>query len=370
MPNEGPKKNRTAGGKDDGVTNGSADGSNNSARSTGKAVDAHQAAPNALKEQNQVVLFGNNSKAMPPSKDGDSATPGKQPTDVEMEDPSIKDKVNQHVQEIEKLFYAYGEQLVQGTQAVLEQAKGVDAPEVIHPRVRVVAFRDLVENARADITGSLEDLIKWFVAHADDPAAIRSAATLKHEACSQKYNAVLDKMGRDILERMADTGSGSIDFGRDSDYGQALKTQEALAKDRDEMQLQLEGFQKQVEDLKSSETELQARCTELQDKFHRAQSDMLAIRDKAVILDAVTTFLGTEDQDVVGVLAHIKSKQRSLEAKLADYENDSASDSSEFQEEAARIADLESQLRKAKEANVNLQRTVADYEKRLASGSG
>ncbi|KAH7702803.1 hypothetical protein AAVH_30034 [Aphelenchoides avenae] len=124
MPNEDPKKNRTAGGKDDGVTIGSADGGNNSARSTGKAVDAHQAAPNASKEPNQVVLFGNNSKAMPPSKDGDSATPGKQPTDVEMEDPSIKDKVNQHVQEIEKLFYAYGEQLVQGTQAVLEQAKG------------------------------------------------------------------------------------------------------------------------------------------------------------------------------------------------------------------------------------------------------
>ncbi|KAH7711360.1 hypothetical protein AAVH_21309 [Aphelenchoides avenae] len=358
MPSkEAATKTHTGGDKDGGVTSGSGDGGNNSTRGTGKAADARPVAPSAVPEAVQTVLFGNSSKATPPSNDGDNATQGKQPTDVEMEDASVKDKVNHHVKEIEKLFYAYGEQLVQGTQAVLEQAKGVDAQsakvigsswsqirkkfqpqlnscllgivdsipdgfevppqpvrEAIHPRVRVVAFRDLVENARTDITGSLEDLIKWFVAHADDPAAIRSAATLKHEACSQKYNAVLDKMGRDILERMADTGSGSLDFGRDSDYGQALKTQEALAKDRDEMQLQLEGFQKQVEYLKASETELQAKCTELQDKFYRAQSDMLAMRDKTVILDAVTTFLGTDDQDVVGVLAQTKTKQRSLEA--------------------------------------------------------
>ncbi|KAH7716372.1 hypothetical protein AAVH_16215 [Aphelenchoides avenae] len=238
MPNEDPKKNRTAGGKDDGVTNGSADGGNNSTRSAGKATDARQVAPIAVPEAVQTVLFGNNSKATPPSKDGDNATQGKKPTDVEVDDLSVKDKVNKHVQEIEKLFYAYGEQLVQGTQAVLAQATGVDA-----------------QSAKVISTS-------W----------------------SQKYNAVLDKMGRDILERMADTGSGSIDFGRDSDYGQALKTQEALAKDRDEMQLQLEGFQKQ--------------------------------------------------------------------------------------EDGARIADLVSQLCKAKEANVNLQRTVADYEKQLSSGFG
>ncbi|KAH7726114.1 hypothetical protein AAVH_06302 [Aphelenchoides avenae] len=290
MPNEDPKKNRTAGGKDDGVTNGSADGGNNSTRSAGKATDARQVAPIAVPEAVQTVLFGNNSKATPPSKDGDNATQGKKPTDVEVDDLSVKDKVNKHVQEIEKLFYAYGEQLVQGTQAVLAQATGAEA-----------------QSAKVISTS-------W----------------------SQKYNAVLDKMGRDILERMADTGSGSIDFGRDSDYGQALKTQEALAKDRDEMQLQLEGFQKQVEELKAAEARLQDRCTGLQDMFHRAQSDMLAMRDKTVILDAVTTFLGTEDQD----------------------------------EDGARIADLVSQLCKAKEANVNLQRTVADYEKQLSSGFG
>ena len=298
-----------------------------------------------------------------PTAEAERATAGASATgdevDVDMEHATVKDKVNRSCDDLEKLFYAYGQQLVQTTQELLEQAKGIDAQsaeainnswiqvkkrfqpqlnrcllnlvdsvpddfeaspqaETAHPGMRAVAFRDLLENARSDITGSLEELTKWFATHAEDPAAVKSMADHKLAAYTQVYNAVLDKMGRDILERMADSGSVQVDFGRDSDYGQALEAQQALAKERDELQLQLEGFQKQVERLKVSEADLYVKCQDLQENFRRARDDLVASRDKVEILKAVTTFLGTDDTDVVGVLAHIQSKNRAPEAKVAE----------------------------------------------------
>ncbi|KAH7711794.1 hypothetical protein AAVH_20889 [Aphelenchoides avenae] len=170
---------------------------------------------------------------------------------------------------------------------------------------------------------------------------------------------------------MADAGSAQIDFGRDSDYGQALQSQQALARERDELQLQLEAFQKQVEHLKASEADLYAKCTELQEKFSEAQKDLIANDCKLAILKSVTTFLGTDDANVVGTLAEFEKNFRGLEVKVAELEShECTTDNSVFQEDSSRIAYLELQLRSAQGTNVKLQRTNADYEKQLASSSG
>lgn len=81
----------------------------------------------------------------------------------------------------------------------------------------------------------------------------------------------------------------------------------------------------------------------------------MASNDKVGILDAVLTFLDTNDAHVVGVLAHVKNKYRTLKAKVAEMESHACpADTSVFQEESARIADLEAQLRSAQTANVNM----------------
>lgn len=265
------------------------------------------------------------------------------PMEVDLTKESIKDKVSSGAKAFEKLFYAYGDHLTQTTQEVLAKAKGVDAQsakeisgswstvrkqmqpklnqcllnlvesvhdeveleavkETAHLGVRPVAFRDLVENARADIVQSLEELVQWVITNALDPATLQSVAGLKQEAHTQVYDTVLSKMSRDILDRMADVGSTQVDFGRDSDYGQALQAQQNLARKKDDLQLQLEGFRKQVDDLKASEDDLYAQCTELQGKFSNAQAALLASKDKFDILGAVTKFLGTDDANVVSKL--------------------------------------------------------------------
>ncbi|KAH7719430.1 hypothetical protein AAVH_13104 [Aphelenchoides avenae] len=242
------------------------------------------------------------------------------PMEVDLTKESIKDKVSSGAKAFEKLFYAYGDHLTQTTQEVLAKAKGVDAQsakeisgswstvrkqmqpklnqcllnlvesvhdeveleavkETAHLGVRPVAFRDLVENARADIVQSLEELVQWVITNALDPATLQSVAGLKQEAHTQVYD--------------------TVDFGRDSDYGQALQAQQNLARKKDDLQLQLEGFRKQVDDLKASEDDLYAQCTELQGKFSNAQAALLASKDKFDILGAVTKFLGTDDANVL-----------------------------------------------------------------------
>ncbi|KAH7706853.1 hypothetical protein AAVH_25916 [Aphelenchoides avenae] len=53
----------------------------------------------------------------------------------------------------------------------------------------------------------------------------------------------------------------------------------------------------------------------------------------------------------------------SLKAQVADFENHVCSiDDGVFQNDSARIAELESLLRSEKDANINLQRTIAEYE--------
>ncbi|KAH7710723.1 hypothetical protein AAVH_21984 [Aphelenchoides avenae] len=253
-----------------------------------------------------------------------SSAGGAPPMEVDLTQESIKDKP--------KLNLC----LLEVVESVPDEFEPDQAKETAHPGVRPVAFRDLVENARADIVESLEELVKWVVTNAQDPATLQSLAGLKQEAHTQVYDTVLSKMSRDILDRMADIGSSQVDFGRDSDYGQALQAQQNLAKEKDDLQLQLEGFRKQVDDLKASEADLYAKCTELQEKFTNAQADLWVSKDKVDILDAVTKFLGTDDANV----------------------------------DDARIKDLETQLRAAKDANVNLQRIVADQQKQITSGSG
>ncbi|KAH7699215.1 gagpol and env protein precursor, partial [Aphelenchoides avenae] len=330
-----------------------------------------------------------------------SSAGGAPPMEVDLTQESIKDKVSHGAKAFENLFYEYGNQLTQATQEVLARAKGVDAQsakeisaswgkvrkqmqpklnlcllevvesvpdefepeqakETAHPGVRPVAFRDLVENARADIVESLEELVKWVVTNAQDPATLQSLAGLKQEAHTQVYDTVLSKMSRDILDRMADIGSSQVDFGRDSDYGQALQAQQNLAKEKDDLQLQLEGFQKQVDDLKASEADLYAKCTELQEKFTNAQADLWVSKDKVDILDAVTKFLGTDDANVVSDLVAKTNQHASVVATVSKLED----------KDDARIKDLETQLRAAKDANVNLQRIVADQQKQITSGSG
>ncbi|KAH7712204.1 hypothetical protein AAVH_20467 [Aphelenchoides avenae] len=288
-----------------------------------------------------------------------SSAGGAPPMEVDLTQESIKDKLTQATQEVlarakgvdaqsaKEISASWGKVrkqmqpklnlcLLEVVESVPDEFEPEQAKETAHPGVRPVAFRDLVENARADIVESLEELVKWVVTNAQDPATLQSLAGLKQEAHTQVYDTVLSKMSRDILDRMADIGSSQVDFGRDSDYGQALQAQQNLAKEKDDLQLQLEGFQKQVDDLKASEADLYAKCTELQEKFANAQADLWVSKDKVDILDAVTKFLGTDDANV----------------------------------DDARIKDLETQLRAAKDANVNLQRIVADQQKQITSGSG
>lgn len=419
-PKEAVKKNHAGGDMDSGVTTGSKGKDqqrvlnnigilDDSGKSTRSDVVANEKSGKDRKQVPDDVIVlddaGNDAEAARAAAEAALR-------DIEMQDASVKEKVSRSADEFEKLFYKYGEQLMAATQVGLEQAKGVDAQtaraisnswsqvkkqmqpalnrclgglvnsvpdsdetvqeqEVARPGIRAVPFRDLLENARTDVTGSLEELIKWFATHSNDPVAITSMADHKLAAYTQVYNAVLDKMGRDILDRMADAGSAQIDFGRDSDYGQALQSQQALARERDELQLQLEAFQKQVEHLKASEADLYAKCTELQEKFSEAQKDLIANDCKLAILKSVTTFLGTDDANVVGTLAEFEKNFRGLEVKVAELEShECTTDNSVFQEDSSRIAYLELQLRSAQGTNVKLQRTNADYEKQLASSSG
>lgn len=267
--------------------------------------------------------------------------------------------------------------LLEVVESVPDEFEPDQAKETAHPGVRPVAFRDLVENARADIVESLEELVKWVVTNAQDPATLQSLAGLKQEAHTQVYDTVLSKMSRDILDRMADIGSSQVDFGRDSDYGQALQAQQNLAKEKDDLQLQLEGFQKQVDDLKASEADLYAKCTELQEKFTNAQADLWVSKDKVDILDAVTKFLGTDDANVVSDLvaktnqhASVVATVSKLEDKVSKLERHVCPTEMPVFQDDARIKDLETQLRAAKDANVNLQRIVADQQKQITSGSG
>ncbi|KAH7720932.1 hypothetical protein AAVH_11570 [Aphelenchoides avenae] len=64
-------------------------------------------------------------------------------------------------------------------------------------------------------------------------------------------------------------------------------------------------------------------------------------------------------------------KMRSLEKQRAEFESHVCeTDKSVLQEDANRIAELESQLRNEQGANMKMRRAIADYEKELASGSG
>ncbi|KAH7698792.1 gagpol and env protein precursor, partial [Aphelenchoides avenae] len=284
-----------------------------------------------------------------------SSAGGAPPMEVDLTQESIKDKP--------KLNLC----LLEVVESVPDEFEPDQAKETAHPGVRPVAFRDLVENARADIVESLEELVKWVVTNAQDPATLQSLANLKQEAHTQVYDTVLSKMSRDILDRMADIGSSQVDFGRDSDYGQALQAQQNLAKEKDDLQLQLEGFQKQVDDLKASEADLYAKCTELQEKFTNAQADLWVSKDKVDILDAVTKFLGTDDANVVSDLVAKTNQHASVVATVSKLEDKV---SKLERHDDARIKDLETQLRAAKDANVNLQRIVADQQKQITSGSG
>ncbi|KAH7725649.1 hypothetical protein AAVH_06831 [Aphelenchoides avenae] len=289
---------------------------------------------------------GNEGNAPVPPNSVSSSADG---TPMEVDpNASVKDKVSHWAKEVEKLCYSYGDQLMQVTQEKL------DSVRLGNPQL----FKDTISSwgpVRKKVQPALNQyLVKLVEAVPDDVEPEPALVGHKQAAYTQIYDTVLGKMSRDICERMAESGSAHIDFGRDSDYGQAMEAQQALAKDRDDLQLQLEGFQQQVADLKASEAYLQRQCTEMQEKFSGAQTDLLAYTDKVGILEAVTTFLGTTENDVVGVLAHIQLKYRNLEQ----------------QDDSARIADLESQLQSAKTANVHLQRTVAEYEKQLVSSSG
>ncbi|KAH7716260.1 hypothetical protein AAVH_16311 [Aphelenchoides avenae] len=151
-----------------------------------------------------------------------------------------------------------------------------------------------------------------------------------------------------------------IDFGRDSDYDQAMQIQQALASERDDLQLQLEGYRQQVEHLKAAEADLFDQCKELEEKFSRAQVDLVPCQYKAGILETVTEFLKTDHTNVMDTLGQVMHKMRSLEKQIAEFES---------HEDAGRIAELESQLRNEQGANMKMRRTIAEHEKQLASGS-
>ncbi|KAH7710226.1 hypothetical protein AAVH_22497, partial [Aphelenchoides avenae] len=183
--------------------------------------------------------------------------------------------------------------------------------------------------------------MQWVLKNLNDPAAVTSLASQKQEAYKRIYDTVLSQMSKAILDRMQEAKSTHMGFGRDSDYGEAMEAQQTLAKDRDDLLLQVEGYKKQVEHLKESDAEWYAKCTELQYKCMKTQKDLLASQNKVAILDAVTSLLGTDDANVVSEL-----------------------------DDSARIQDLERQLRAAQDANVKLQQIVADQQKQLPSGSG
>ena len=161
--------------------------------------------PSAGKQQmheraSTVVLGHGTTPGQPRTLSSSSA--GGTPMEVDLVNSPIRDKVSDWAKETEKACYAYGDELMQATQEAIEKIKGIDAQsskamtsswsaartkvqprlnqcllqivesvpedldvvpmkESVHPGVRAVAFRDIVENARTDLVGSLEDLVKW-----------------------------------------------------------------------------------------------------------------------------------------------------------------------------------------------------------------
>ena len=99
----------------------------------------------------------------------------------------------------------------------------------------------------------------------------------------------------------------------------------------------------------------------------------MASRDKVGILEAVTDFLETDEANAVGKLVLIREVHNKnqntilqLEEKISKLEShECPANSGILQDDSARVAKLEAQLRAAKDANVNLQRIVASSSSRL-----
>ncbi|KAH7723372.1 hypothetical protein AAVH_09088 [Aphelenchoides avenae] len=277
--NNEPKQNREAGGK--------SDGKNVVPGNDGFASGGTGNPPNPEAS----------SGVVPP---GSSYSTGGTPMEVDS-NASGKDKVTYWSKEVEKLCYAYGDQLMQVTQEKIDKLKLVD-PQLVK-----------------DTVGSSGPIRKKV-----QPALNQCLAKLV-DAVPEESELSLDLEGAHPAVRA------------------------------------LEGFQKQVDHLKESEADLYQQCTELQEKLSRAQKDVLASNDEVGILDAVKALLGTDDVNVVGNLVAKKKHHeslmdtiRNLEVKIADLESH----------------DLERQLRAAQHANVNLQKLVADQQKKTPSGSG
>ncbi|KAH7719743.1 hypothetical protein AAVH_12778 [Aphelenchoides avenae] len=325
-PKEDPKLKLAASEKNSVVTNGSKDESVKSSQVAAKSTVAQKVInPNDLFAQAEGGA--KTSHGTPPTvESAANASTTERPQDVDMEDATVRDKVGMSAKELERLFHEYGDQLIKGTQEVLQQAKGADA-----------------QSAQA-INSTWSRVKKQFKP--------------KLNTCLNRLVESIPNDPEDGVEQ--DTVHPRIDFGRDSDYDQAMQTQQALASERDDLQLQLEGYRQQVEHLKAAEADLFDQCKELEEKFSRAQVDLVPCQYKAGILETVTEFLKTDHTNVMDTLGQVMHKMRSLEKQIAEFES---------HEDAGRIAELESQLRNEQGANMKMRRTIAEHEKQLASGS-